>query len=122
MSAGSWPSGLPQLPLVGVAEEHLANYIESDVDAGPPKRRRNTTKRRIIQTVSLEFTGAQYAIFKTFYQDTLEDGALTFDWTDAVDDTAVEFRFAEPPQVGQWTPAPDPDDRFYTLTLKLEVM
>lgn len=122
MSAGSWPPTLPQIPAVGVGEESLPNFIESEVDQGPPKRRRRTSKGRKIQTVSLELTGAEYALLMTFYEDTLLDGSLTFDWTDAINDTATEFRFVNPPKITQWTAAPDPDDRIYNITLELEVM
>ena len=67
-------------------------------------------------------TGTQYATLKTFYEDTLLDGSLTFDWTDAITDAAAELRFVTPPTVSQWTPAPAVADRRYTMTLDLEIM
>lgn len=120
--AAAWPSGLPQTPLLPVRQRHLPNYVQFEPDNGPPRRRRRSTKRRIIQTVSIELTGAQCALLQTFYETTLADGTLSFDWTDAIQDTAAEFMFVEPPDLAQWTGATDPDDRLYTVTLDLEVV
>jgi hypothetical protein len=122
MSAGTWPATLPQIPDIGVSEEIQSNVVASEVDSGPPKLRRRSTKRRVFQTVPITLTGAQYATLRAFYEDTLLDGTLTFDWADALTDVATEFRFVSPPKPDMWTAAPNPDDRMYTINLELEVM
>jgi hypothetical protein len=122
MSAGTWPPTLPQLPDIGVSEEVQPNTVETEVDSGPSRIRRRSTKRRVFQTAPMTLTGAEYALLKTFYEDTLLDGTLTFDWTDVMTGTAAEFRFVSPPVPQMWAPALDPDNRWYTVTLELEVM
>jgi len=123
----TWPGGLPQDAFVGYAGVDEPNWVESDNASGPPKRRRRTTRVRRSMTVPVEFTGLQLSVFQTFFRDTLLDGTLEFDWTDPFDvnDSSVgtvSFRFTEPPQFQNASPAPDPSKRLFRGQLKLEVL
>ncbi len=82
----TWPLTLPQSFLVnGLREEGTDNVIRSPIDTGPAKtRRRYSAKTKPIQG-SMLMTQAQYLIFKTFYEDTIADGALEFDMPDDVE-------------------------------------
>lgn len=77
----TWPAALPQQFLInGYHEEPGDNIIRSPVATGPKKTRRRYTATirpfggRMLMTV------AQYATFRTFYEDTIDDGSLEFDF------------------------------------------
>ena len=77
----SWPTTLPIYPkLRGYSESSETNVIRSPVDIGPAKlRSRYTTSVKIFST-SFLLTAAQFATFETFYETTIDYGALSFDW------------------------------------------
>ena len=115
-----WPAGLPQKQLAGLSETGKTNVVEFQTDAGPFKRRRISTKRKIVQRTLMELTGAQKVIFDAFYADTLGGGVESFEWSDFLLDTTVEFRFVSEPVWTQTVPAASADGRLYEGTLELE--
>ena len=68
--------------------------LESQVDRGPPKQRRLSTAGARPVSVVFRMTRAVYADdFLPFFQDTLKDGALWFNWTEPLSGAAVEAQF-----------------------------
>ena len=116
-----WPVTLPQLALVGAATQDDDAVLRTSMDTGPASRRRRYTAISQSLSFRMVFTGVQRATFDTFYRTTLSHGALSFDWTDPVDDATVTMAFKEPPKfsvvVGDATPA----DRIWQVTLSLEI-
>ena len=96
-----WPGTLPQKPLQdGYQEAMRDTVIRTPMDIGPAKQRRRSTSGPRKFMMPLELTGAELAIFDTFYSDTLADGALSFDWVHPRTGAAVSFRCigGQPPQ------------------------
>lgn len=116
-----WPSDLPQLALDGTSIEDEDGTYRFETDSKVAKVRRRYTGTVTKHEVPLILTGAQAKKLRTFYRTTLQNGALRFDWVDALDDATVSFRFRSPPRivlgVGGST-----DDRLWRTTLSLEVV
>lgn len=79
MPVATWPSGLPQSPLInGFAEARGGNALRSEMEVGPAKtRRRGTTAAKPMQ-IPLIVTRAQSVVLDTFHDDDLTEGALPF--------------------------------------------
>lgn len=89
----SWPLDLPVAPLVsGFQIQPKSNVIAFGTEVGPGKLRRRTTARTTVYTGTFLLTEDQRQSFVAFFQDDIEDGALSFSYNDVVDGTAT-FRF-----------------------------
>lgn len=98
-----WPVTLPQILLLnGYAEAPANTALRTTMDAGPAKvRRRFTAGVRPISGQIL-VTGVQLETLKTFYNITIQSGALRFNWVEPLDGvTSVEMRFTAEPN---WVP------------------
>ncbi len=97
--AEQYPSAISdklQIPSFGY--EIDKNFIESDMEIGPPKVRRRNTKRNDKFTGNIFFTKTELDIFFQFYNTTLQDGSLTFLFNDPLNTgTDIEVRFIEAP-------------------------
>lgn len=94
----SWPSSLPQLPLVdGYQEQAGQNVIRSQVDSGPMKRRRRFTTSRDRFQMVFEMESAELSIFKDFFRFTLAHGALSFDYQHPQELVPATFAFVGEP-------------------------
>jgi len=118
----SWPASLPQHQFVGLTVQYEPNVLEFEVDAGPAKRRRRSSKTRVYVRTDMELTGAQMAVFAEFFETTLVSGTLAFDWAHPVTDAAASFRFSRRPSWTLVVPAVDTDERCYQGTLDLEIL
>ncbi len=118
----SWPVSLPQQQFLGLQIQYEPNVLEFEVDAGPAKRRRRSSKGRTYLRTDIELRGDQLAVFETFYDTTLVSGTLAFDWTHPATDAAASFRFQRKPAWTLVVPATDPDDRCYQGSLDLELL
>lgn len=103
----AWPGSLEQRQFTGVIEERQQAALRSSMDSGAPKVRRLFTAALRFIDIPMVFTAAQRATFDTFFITTLNEGTISFDWTDPVDDTTtVSFRFRNPPKMtkigGEW--------------------
>lgn len=92
-----WPVTLPQCPQRAVQQSPQGNLISFGTEVGPGKVRRRSTARTKAMSMVMWMTGAQFATFKTFFENDLSDGAVTFDWKDPTDQSDATFRF-EPGQ------------------------
>src|SRR5262245_26790729 len=92
-----WPGTLPQfVQQDGFGESRVDNAVRSKNDDGSFKiRRRFTGKVRVYECV-VQMTTEQLGFFETFYEDTLGDGCLPFDWVRPFSQEAVVFVFVEP--------------------------
>lgn len=90
-----WPSTLPQFKLLGMTDQRGPAKIRSSVDVGPAiVRRRYTAATRNVD-IPMTFSNAERVIFDTFYITDLEEGTISFVWTDPVTGDEVSFRFRE---------------------------
>ena len=103
--AETWPLGLPQSALIEGFAEQLPNVVvRTSMDMGPVKVRRRYTAAPASFRLMLSLTKDQLALFRTFFNDTLEGGALTFDWVHPVTQSAIELRFQAPPTIQAVSP------------------
>lgn len=73
--------------------------VRSQMDVGPDKVRRRFTDAVDIYTASIDLDIEEYTDLKTFFENTLGGGSLTFSFYNPLTDTTDEFRFADPPEV-----------------------
>ena len=98
--AETWPGSLQDL----LNEENFSfsvgeTVIRTDMDIGPAKVRRRTTKSIDKLTGSVNLTTAQFTVFYDFYDITLDGGVNTFMYDDPITGVATEYRFTRPPEV-----------------------
>lgn len=121
MASVIWPPSLPQTQFMPLVLRRQPNVIATQMDIGPAKLRKRSTKVRFETDVNMELTGAQLETFWTFWSN-IGDGALPFDWERPDTDATVEMRFRNgmPPEftlaIGAAKSA-----RLWTGTLELEV-
>ena len=95
-----WPSTLPQRFLAADYSDTLPdNVIKTQMDSGPPKRRRKTTANIRIISGSMIMTTAQWNSLVTFFQDTLNE-TLPFNLPEPGNDEGglLNVVFSGPPQ------------------------
>jgi hypothetical protein len=97
-----WPLVLPQSLPPETSITPVKNYVETEMDTGPPKRRRRFTaaSKTIDVPDRFIFTTAQWEAFQKFHDDTLAGGTLPFAWRDPIPglgDVLVRFS-GEPPK------------------------
>lgn len=89
-----WPAALPQCPLRPMSRTPLPNVISFGTEVGPGKLRRRSAARVKSHALAFLLTGAQRAVFETFFESDLCDGALSFRWLDPVAGTTGTWRFS----------------------------
>lgn len=81
MSTLVWPSELPQSFPLDSEEKPLDQRARWQPDAGPSKSRAIWTAEPVDLTPPpFLFSGAQYDLFRAFYDQTLDRGTEQFDW------------------------------------------
>lgn len=119
MSDFVWPPGLPQLALIDGYDETLADtLIHTQMEAGVDKVRRRFSAAAAPITLAFTMSADQTVIMETFYYDTLQGGALRFDYTHPRTGATRAWRFKEPPNM---KPRREGGDG-WTATIKLELM
>jgi hypothetical protein len=92
-----WPSTIPQTPLI---DQWIGgpqrNKVSFKPDVGPTIDRRRTSSALSIFTATFPpMTELQFATFETFFETTLKDGILPFDWADPVTGVTRRWKFAD---------------------------
>jgi len=100
MATTVWPitSGTGSKMLAPITVEPIPDVLQSDVDAGRPKRR--PLRRKFDERVSCRIliTDSEKATFDAWFRDTLVAGVLPFEWTDPTSDGDRDFRFESAPR------------------------
>ncbi|MFZ9265055.1 MAG: hypothetical protein ACO222_07835 [Polynucleobacter sp.] len=87
----TWPVGLPQEPLFGSFSESIGyNYLSSQMDAGPAKIRRRSSKANQMSMTFMMST-SQLATLKTFVDSTIS-GVARFYFDHPVTGSTIEVR------------------------------
>lgn len=116
----AWPSELPQSQFIGTSEEDEDAVLRTPMDAGPPTRRNKYTAHIMTVRVPIVLTGAQKAVFDTFYRTTLKNGSLSFTWDSPTDDSAMTYAFKAPVRWTLIRGGYSPATRVWQGTLELE--
>lgn len=100
--AFNWPETLPQKILrSGFAPGLASNTLRQKMEYGPDKiRKRKAPAYRPMQAEAT-MTITQLGLLLVFYETTLQQGSIPFDWLDPIFGTPLTFRFVEPPM---WMP------------------
>lgn len=83
----AWPVTVRHKPLAGTPQ--IAPFrapLTTDMEDGPQRRRRSTTKNIATIAMHIPMTASEYSIFSAWVRDTLVDGVLDFTmpvWTGA---------------------------------------
>lgn len=80
--ADPWPVTLPRNFIAGYTDGFPDTTISTDPDIGPPITRRRSTAGVRPLSGSMRMTRAQLATLKTFFEVTIEGGALPFTFPD----------------------------------------
>lgn len=117
----TWPASLPQSLNIGATRKAEDGKLRSQPDTGPAKTRQRFTAVAVAYSGDMLLYGDQMQTFKAFHNDTLAMGALRFDWTDPIDDSAakVKIKSYEATVVGG---SETPADRVWRLSLEVEVL
>lgn len=121
MASQTWPGSLPQDTFRQLDLEPEDNRLRTQMDSGPVKMRRRFTAVPIKKRHSMTLRGDDFQTFKNFYETTLKDGTLRFDWTDPVDGTTVEMRFVTP-YTASLAAGGSANERVWEINMNLEIM
>ena len=77
----TWPTSVPHTPLRDSYQmQPDDNRIVFKPESGPPKRRLRSTARSYLHQISLMLTSTESDTLEEFYEETLGDGVLPFDF------------------------------------------
>lgn len=69
--------------------------MRTEMESGPPRQTKVRSRVLVTRQVVIDIdSGANYALFKTWYGTTINEGADWFTWTDPVDGVSKSARFA----------------------------
>lgn len=95
--AATWPITLQdKLNEAGFSLEIPNQYIETDMDVGPKKRRRRTTASLERISCSIWIEKSDYVTFKNFFDVTLAGGTLPFEFEHPFTGVLTEFTMSNP--------------------------
>lgn len=112
----AWPYQLPPPALNTFREALPDNRLRSNMDKGPAKVRRRSTANIAPMSFSLNLTDSQWAILKTFFNDTTFGGTEVFDFDHPKTGEPLRCRFVEVPE------ASDREGVINIVPISLEVM
>lgn len=92
--AATWPSSLPQEPLVsGYTEDQQSQVVRTQTETGPAKQRKRYTTPVETFQMTFRMTDSEVTTFKDFYQNTLGGGSTSFTYTNPRDGSSYTLRF-----------------------------
>ncbi len=89
-----WPDSLPGFILKSWSYKKKSSILKSEMEVGPPKRRRRTTAEMSVCNGTLELTAAQFEIFREFLEVNLYGGIKPFMWPDFIAGEPREVRLS----------------------------
>ena len=117
-----WPAGLPQAPQVArYSQVDQDRTVRTSMDVGPAKVRRRRTAAIETCEIELRLTRAQVATLKTFFRDTVQAGAVAFEWKHHETGQQVDYRFIAPPTFTPSAPR-QAGTEIWSATFQLEAM
>lgn len=118
-----WPVNLPQTLPVDTDETYSKNIIETDMEAGPKKKRRRfTAASQFLEPPADRFVLDidQKDTLKWFFKTKTAEGVLEFEWQDPIPDGGLmRLRIEGQPSFAALTGG---FNRFYRCSIKFEVL
>lgn len=100
MAIATWPLFLQQLLNEdSFSVEFGETVIRSDMQVGPTKTRRITTRPIDKYSASINVFQSDMVAFRQFFNTTLNGGATSFYFLDPLTNVTEVFRFTKPPQI-----------------------
>jgi len=94
----TFPTSLPQSPLLGHQQSMNDNLERNQMDVGPPQTRRVSTLPKKAVAMTFMMNDAQKITFETFFESTLKDGSLEFThFLPEATGTLIVFKFRKTP-------------------------
>lgn len=98
--AEAWPSTLQnKVDRDSFSYEFGETTIRSQMDIGPDKVRRRTTRPIDKLTTSIQLDYSEYSTFQVFFNTTLNGGVNKFTYENPLTGVLEEFRFTKPPSI-----------------------
>jgi hypothetical protein len=119
MTTPSWPTSLPVPLQDGYGYKKTPSFARTQMDAGNARQRRRFLSTPTMVTVKFRVSTAKLAIFETFFEDSLDDGAA---WClmplyNGQGKSMVQARFTDTPQVNRVQ-----DSDFYDVAAQMEAV
>lgn len=99
MANAKWPAGLQDRANSNYSEQIEDGVIRSQPDAGPTMSRPRYTKTRVMPKLSIWVGVDEYKEFFNFYNNTIMQGCLPFDWVKPTTGEPITLKFAKAPAV-----------------------
>lgn len=80
----NWPTALPSVNLTGWKYTKQSAVLKSEMEIGPPKRRKRATSHWAVLTGTLDLTQAQFEAFTAFVETDLKGGIEYINWPDFI--------------------------------------
>ncbi len=97
----TWPATIPQKPGAGKWQGGPQNNVVTfQPDVGEPiQRRRSSAIAHVYRATFVGLSGSELSTFKTWFEGTLYDGTLAFDWVDPIYGGTASWRIVadDPP-------------------------
>jgi len=96
----SWPVGIQDLVNgENFSMEFGETVLRTQMDVGPAKLRRRTTRPIDKYTVSINLYESDFITFQQFFNTTLNGGINIFDFLNPLTGSTDQFRFTQPPSI-----------------------
>lgn len=90
MTSINWPSSLPDKPRrQGYSYQPMSPVIRTQMESGPPKQRRRFSGKWRGSPITWLMDATQLGTFRTFWDSSLQGGALDFNWPDPEADSGT---------------------------------
>lgn len=98
MAIINWPTNVPTLVNSDSFSVEMGDTtIRSEVDVGPQKVRRRSTRPVDTYTISMDLDRTEVLNLKTFFNTTTNGGVTAFYFEDPLTGIVEVFKFAKPP-------------------------
>lgn len=82
MSTPVWPDHWPKPYREGFESNSVSPWVEDRAEVGAPRRRKRFTRSLEKFSFQMRVSTAIWQEMKNFYNNTLDGGVLSFEWTD----------------------------------------
>lgn len=98
-TAVDYPTTLPQPDVSSLEEAATEAYVSDSSEVGAARRRARFTRVLRRWSWTMVMSATQRAALDTFYETTLENGVLTFNWTHPITEVSYEVLFDSRPNI-----------------------
>lgn len=116
----NWPAALPSVNLTGWKYQRKSSILKSDMEIGPPKRRKRSTSHWAVLTGTLDLTQAQFEAFAAFVETDLKGGIEYINWPDFISGTTKPAALSVDSK-GELYTVTQTSENTFRVQLKLEI-